>query len=237
MEKIEGFELSDVRTMNLTDRVPIVRQVLKDVATTLKHVNALSVRPFFVHGDLHDQNIMFKEREDGQLQFYIIDFGFGELKQHGGVIKPNQMFYQTRGTEDGFRNVGSVGNDLCTLCFSIAGLFLPYRDMRKTLPELWNSIYDILKQKQTKLKDTKIGKLIYQHFLNKNSAFYLGCNNNSTEWPLKDEELAHVKLAHVLSYEYGDADSDIAAIFEPTHFLDHYINASVDASSNGCIIS
>jgi len=237
--EIVGSELYDLIKGNSAERVPIVRQVLKDVATTLEHVNALSVRPFFVHGDLHEGNIMYKERENGQLQFYILDFGFGELKQYDRVLKsPNPNFYQKRARrKNGFRNVGSVGNDLCTLCFSIAGKFSPYPNMFEDLPELWNSIYDILELKQAKLKKTKLGRLIDQRFLNTESRFYLGCNDDLEDWPLKNR-----LLAHLLCYDYGDADSDIAAIFEPTHFLDDYIQAdkrttAAAADESFCIIS
>ena len=241
--EIAGSELYDLLKPDIenVERVPIVRQVLKDVAMTLEHVNALSVRPFFVHGDLHKENIMYKKREDGQLQFYIIDFGFAELKQHGGLVltSPDPMFYQNRGdTTNGFRNVGSVGNDLCTLCFSIAGKFDPYPNFVEDLPELWYSIYEILELKAVKLKRKKLRRLILTRFLNTESRFFLGCNDFLDDWPLNGKE-----LAHELCYDNGDADSDIAAIFEPTHFLDNYIKADqrttvpLPSYESFCIIS
>jgi serine/threonine protein kinase len=230
-----GSELSELvkNSIGNAKKAPIVRQVLKDVAMTLLHVNALSVRPAFVHGDLHESNVMYKQREDGTYQFYILDLGYGELKQHG-VLKQPTDFYQNRAqTTNGFRNIGSVGNDLCTLCFSIAGQF---SSSNINLPQLWKPISDILKLKQN---EESLGLEIQHHFLNRKSDFFLGCKSYDKKWPLQyqdeDGTSKPLLLAHALCYDDGDADPDIAEIFEPGHFLATYITPY--ESSLGCAIA
>lgn len=208
------------------NNAPVVVQVLKDVATTLFHVNALSILPAFVHGDLHVQNIAYKEVDD-RYQFYILDLGFAELRQQGEIVSAAEDYYTERKESNGYRNVGSVGNDLCTLCFSMAGRFsYPIGG----LPQLWKPILDILKLKED---DDNLGPVIKEHFLNKESLFYLGCNEDDEFWPLKGEDGKSRSLWKVISWQDGDVDPDVGTIFEPGHFLATYITSY----ESSCIIS
>jgi hypothetical protein len=216
--EIVGDELEELLdSQSDAQKAPIVRQVLKDVATTLFHVNALSIRPAFVHGDLHAQNVAYKIL-DGRYQFYILDLGFSELRQQGHVVTADEDYYTERRDSHGYRNVGSAGNDLCTLCFSMAGHFsTPLRD----LPQLWRPISDIL---HLKANDETLGPFIQDHFLNTQSPFYLGCNEDDEDWPLKEEDADKSRsLWKEISWQRGDTDPDVAAIFEPGHFMSTYI--------------
>lgn len=241
----DDLETLLINTPDDSKKVPIVKQVLNEVANTIKYVNGLSIAPAFVHGDLHTGNVMYR-KSGNNYQFYIMDLGMTELI-HGGERQesPNTVIYPNRLETNKFRHIGSAGNDLFTLCISMVEmfqsvqdnlpeLFLPIRDFFSTNPEGSFTFY-----KREARRNKKSGPLpsALTQFQNENSPFYLGCKpsglpvNGKGRWPLgQDKDGDDLPLFHYYGYDVGDEDKDVTTYFEPTYFIEHYLSDTPDTT-------
>jgi len=232
MEKLDGDLENLFIGMTDDDKIPIVKQVLKEVAQTLKHVNEFSTEPVFVHGDLHTGNVMYNEK-NGEYQFYIMDLGMSEIVHHGGrTTSPNRGAYTER-TPERWRHKGSEGNDLCMLCLSIVQMFEKAR--LADLPELFRPILDYFEtippgdfEHYVKLANENKQELPLENaleiFSDASSPFYLGCDPGEGRWPLgKDEDGEHLPLFHYFGYDKVDENENVTKIFAPGNFLRKYI--------------
>ena len=228
----EDLETLLIETSNDAKKIPIVQQVLKEVAQTLNHINSFSTKPVFVHGDLHTGNIMYTKK-GSKYQFYIMDLGMSEIVHHGGRTEsPNPDMYINR-TVENWRHRGTRGNDLCMLCLSIVQMF--EKALLDDLPELFRPILDYFnttppgdfkyyKKEAKKHRTTPPLKNALQIFLDESSAFYLGCDPGKGRWPLgKGEDKQNLPLFHYFGYDMVDEDSDVTDIFSPVVFLSKYL--------------
>ena len=222
-----------IKTSDDAKKIPIVQQVLKEVAQTLEHVNNFSTKPVFVHGDLHTGNAMYTKKK-GEYRYYIMDLGLSEIDHYGGRTEsPNPDMYLKR-TRAKWRHRGTQGNDLCMLCLSIVQMFEKAR--LDDLPELFRPILDYFKttppgdlKHYVGLAEENKQELPLENaleiFLDESSAFYLGCDPREGRWPLgKDEDGKNLPLFHYFGYDMVDEDSDVTDIFAPGHFLHFYLN-------------
>jgi hypothetical protein len=92
----------------------LVNKAIVSVANTLQEVN--KEHNMFVHGDLHDGNIMHDESQEN---FYIIDFGASRININEKKQRPLQsnFFYKRRIGNEIY--LGSRGLDLMTLCLNL----------------------------------------------------------------------------------------------------------------------
>jgi serine/threonine protein kinase len=93
----------------------LVNSAIVSVANTLQEVNQKN-KMYFVHGDLHDGNIMHDESQEN---FYIIDFGASRININEKKQRPLQsnFFYKRRIGNEIY--LGSRGLDLMTLCLNL----------------------------------------------------------------------------------------------------------------------
>ena len=239
MEKLE-FTLSTTLTkMFKKDEygkiAELVNKVIVSVANTLQEVNQKN-KMYFVHGDLHDGNIMHDESQEN---FHIIDFGTARITEtkRPQLDLPAESFYKSPIA------AGSRGLDLMTLCFNlldfIRKISVQDNDMTEEkglLSHLWYPLWNFFRSDPTgqysgkevvPLWKKKLKKPLALLFL-KQMDHFLGVGKDRIYrprsywgwWPeVRDKNIIKkLSLAHFYGYTAGD-ESPKTLAFEPEKIL------------------
>jgi len=202
----------------------LMNKAIVSVANTLQEVNK-DPDMYFVHGDLHDGNIM---HDNSQEKFYIIDFGAARItstKIPQLSIKGN-FFYNSSIA------AGSFGLDLMALCLSLVEYIdspsIQDDDMTEEkglLSHLWYPLWNFFSSGPQGKEGFEVDDNIYQ-ILNPTKAHFLGAGkltipdnmwpqvmdtSNTAGW----EELS---LSHFFGYTAGD-ESPKTLAFAPVNIL------------------
>jgi serine/threonine protein kinase len=176
----------------------LVNKAIVSVANTLQEVN--KEHNMFVHGDLHDGNIMHDESKEN---FYIVDFGKARINSNETEqsLLPEHSFYKSAIA------AGSRGLDLLTLCLSLVEYIdHPSIELNDTYEEkgllshLWYPLWNFFRLSPRgdyspfELRDNMNQHFSISQFLDPKGKHFLatGCKTKKS-WPhfigVEDEEV------------------------------------------------
>jgi serine/threonine protein kinase len=218
----------------------LVDRAIVSVANTLQEVNKGHGMKF-VHGDLHDGNIM---HDKSQENFYIIDFGAARINpnEKSQLDLPNLTndgyWYDMviKDDEDENPSSGSRGLDLMTLCLSLVEYVNVRRpsetnnglhdEKKGLLSHLWYPLWGFFGQNPVGKIDEEVDDNIDQ-FLNPRRIHFLGAGENTyrPDWPRvrnkKTRKVKMLNLAHYYAYGAGDKDVISSLVFTPEKILSY----------------